>query len=281
MTSPPGGHGIAGIPLLAWPHGLDAIFPGDRVFFGCDIEISRRYGAPNPGSAKYLRARTHASEPAGAGIHDAGELTAETPTAALGEIALRAAEIGQRGAIPLLLACDHTASLCALIGVRHGTDELPVYVYFDAHFDLGRNCAPGDLMHNGGFVGRMLQENWVERAVNIGGRSLMAQADFPETPNFVSLSVVADTDLDTAFAFLRDKPLYVSIDADVLDPAHAPNVCCPESGGMSPDVLLACCRWLGRHCRVLAADLSELLPATVEPGCERHLIDCLIALTEP
>ncbi len=36
-----------------------------------------------------------------------------------------------------------------------------------------------------------------------------------------------------------DRPVYVSVDIDVLDPAHAPGTCTPEAGGLTSHELLS------------------------------------------
>lgn len=280
MNFPKVGRELEDIRQLVEQEHVAPEFRGRRVFFGCDIEISRRYGISNTGAAQYVRAKANFLITETSDTHDLGLLMVSTAEAALSEISLRARDIVLRCGIPLLIACDHTASCCALLGVISSTEALPIYAYFDAHFDLGRNCRPGDLMHNGGFVGLILEENWVEGAVNIGGRSPATQLSIPLPQGFTSIPHTG-LDLDTTFASLRGKSLYVSIDADVLNPASAPNVCCPEPGGMSPENLLACCNWLGMNCRVLGADLSELFSSTASDGCEAHLVSCLIALTEP
>ena len=38
-----------------------------------------------------------------------------------------------------------------------------------------------------------------------------------------------------------DRPVYVSVDIDVLDPAHAPGTGTPEAGGLTSRELLAYC----------------------------------------
>ena len=57
-----------------------------------------------------------------------------------------------------------------------------------------------------------------------------------------------------------DAPLYISIDIDVLDPAHAPGTGTPEAGGLTSRELLGILRGLaGKH--VVGADVVEVSPA--------------------
>ncbi len=57
-----------------------------------------------------------------------------------------------------------------------------------------------------------------------------------------------------------DAPLYVSVDIDVLDPAHAPGTGTPEAGGLTSRELLSMVRGL-RPARIVGADVVEVSPA--------------------
>jgi agmatinase len=54
--------------------------------------------------------------------------------------------------------------------------------------------------------------------------------------------------------------VYVSIDIDVLDPAHAPATGTPEAGGMTSRELLGVVRGLA-GLAVVSADIVEVAPA--------------------
>ena len=56
------------------------------------------------------------------------------------------------------------------------------------------------------------------------------------------------------------RPLYLSIDIDVLDPAHAPGTGTPEVAGMSTRELLHVFRGLA-GLNIVAADVVEVAPA--------------------
>ena len=57
-----------------------------------------------------------------------------------------------------------------------------------------------------------------------------------------------------------DAPAYVSVDIDVLDPAHAPGTGTPEAGGLSSRELLATLRSFARL-NLVGADVVEVAPA--------------------
>ena len=59
---------------------------------------------------------------------------------------------------------------------------------------------------------------------------------------------------------LGDRPVYVSLDIDVLDPAFAPGTGTPEPGGLTSRELLAMLRGLS-GANVVGADVVEVAPA--------------------
>jgi agmatinase len=59
---------------------------------------------------------------------------------------------------------------------------------------------------------------------------------------------------------IGDRPLYISIDIDCLDPAHAPGTGTPEAGGMTSRELLAILRGLAGT-NIVGADVVEVAPA--------------------
>lgn len=59
---------------------------------------------------------------------------------------------------------------------------------------------------------------------------------------------------------LGDRPVYVSLDIDVLDPAYAPGTGTPEAGGLSSLQLLELLRGL-EGLNVVGADIVEVAPA--------------------
>ena len=61
-------------------------------------------------------------------------------------------------------------------------------------------------------------------------------------------------------ARLGDGPVYVSVDIDVLDPAHAPGTGTPEAGGLTSRELLHTLRGLA-GLNVVGADIVEVAPA--------------------
>ncbi len=261
---------------------FSATRPGDFILFGCDREISRRYGRSNAGAAEFIRFVTQDAGLCPSDdrtLYDIGIISFTTEYEAMDGVITYAAGIAGLGAVPALIACDHTASLLSVMGIRQAVHTAPIYIYFDAHFDLGRNCHPNDRFHNGGFVSELLTGGLVSHAINIGGRSPMTRQLLGPVANFTTIPFGRGAEfIIQNLRALAGRKIYVSIDADVLDPGIAPNVPCPEPDGMSLSDLAACCQWLGRNCEVIGCDLSEVLPSPAGPAPEIELLECLLSL---
>lgn len=247
------GFGFGGAKVVELGELAASAGPGDPVFFGVDTELNRKYGRPNPGAASFIRRHTACMMPwvqaHGSRCHDVGLLASDDPKRAITEAFGLSEYLAGQGFLPVLVGCDHTASMVNVMGASQGNPRSPIYLFLDAHFDLGLHHGTSDL-HNGNFVQFLRNAEQVKRIVNVGGRSwstcspIYGQlADFECIPGGVHRPSAGQ--MIEQLAPLRGAPLYVSIDADVLDPSQLPNVCCPEPFGMPLDDLFALCEWLG------------------------------------
>ena len=66
--------------------------------------------------------------------------------------------------------------------------------------------------------------------------------------------------IEAVAARVGDRPVYVSVDIDVLDPAFAPGTGTPEAGGLSSRELLAVLRSFAER-NLVGADIVEVAPA--------------------
>jgi agmatinase len=80
----------------------------------------------------------------------------------------------------------------------------------------------------------------------------------------VTTDEVAELGVATVVERIRTRvgtaPVYVSVDIDVLDPAHAPGTGTPEAGGLTSRELLGLVRGLG-PVAVVGGDVVEVSPA--------------------
>ncbi|MER6466120.1 agmatinase [Streptomyces sp. NPDC093272] len=164
---------------------------------------------------------------------------------------------------------DHTIALPLLRAVaeRHG----PVAVlHFDAHLDTWDTYFGAEYTHGTPFR-RAVEEGIVdtEALSHVGTRGpLYGKRDLEEDRRLgfgiVTSSDVLRRGVDETVDALRqrigDRPLYVSVDIDVLDPAHAPGTGTPEAGGMTSRELLEILRGLA-GLDLVGGDIVEVAPA--------------------
>ena len=173
------------------------------------------------------------------------------------------------GAQVLTLGGDHTVALPILRSVAR--DHGPVAVlHFDAHLDTWDTYFGAPYTHGTPFR-RASEEGLVdlERSMHVGIRGpLYAKQDL-EDDAVLGFQVVRSDDyevdgvasvVDRMRRRLGDGPVYVSVDIDVLDPAHAPGTGTPEAGGLTSRELLNTLRGLV-GLDVVGADVVEVSPA--------------------
>ncbi|GLY53271.1 agmatinase [Lentzea sp. NBRC 102530] len=164
---------------------------------------------------------------------------------------------------------DHTIALPLLRAVSrvHGPVAL---LHFDAHLDTWDTYFGEPYTHGTPF--RRAVEDGVldtEALSHVGTRGPLYGKKDLEDDRRLGFGIVTSSDVlrrgvDETVDALRqrigDRPLYVSIDIDVLDPAHAPGTGTPEAGGMTSRELLEIVRGL-RGLNLVGADVVEVAPA--------------------
>jgi agmatinase len=204
-------------------------------------------------------------------VADAGDVACNpfSIAEAIGQVEAAAKPLLEGDARLLTLGGDHTIALPLLRAVhaRHG----PVAVlHFDAHLDTWDTYFGEPYTHGTPFR-RASEEGLIDRShsMHVGIRGpLYARVDLADTARlgFETVHCVELEELGVAgvvtrmAARLGSAPVYVSIDIDVLDPAHAPATGTPEAGGMTSRELLGVLRGLA-GLQVVAADIVEVSPA--------------------
>jgi agmatinase len=164
---------------------------------------------------------------------------------------------------------DHTIALPLLRAAarKHGPVAL---LHFDAHLDTWDTYFGAEYTHGTPFR-RAVEEGLLdtEAVSHVGIRGpLYGRRDLEEDRRLgfgiLTAADVLRRGLDEVIDILRqrvgDRPLYVSIDIDVLDPAHAPGTGTPEAGGLTSRELLEILRGLA-GCDLVGADVVEVAPA--------------------
>ncbi len=169
----------------------------------------------------------------------------------------------------LALGGDHTIALPILRAVRRHFGPVSL-VHFDAHLDTWDTYFGAPYTHGTPFR-RATEEGLLleGRGIHVGVRGPLYAATDLGNDRALGFEIVRCTDFDAVAlpsiverirARVGDRPMYVSVDIDVLDPAHAPATGTPEAGGLTSRELLAVLRAL-QGLNIVSADIVEVAPA--------------------
>lgn len=203
-------------------------------------------------------------------VADAGDIAAnpfDIP-AAISTIEDEAKRHGEARTQLVTIGGDHTIALPLLRAAAHRHGPIAL-LHFDAHLDTWDTYFGAAYTHGTPFR-RASEEGLLDSAAitHVGTRGpLYAHTDLDEDAR-MGFGIVSSTDvmrqgIDEVTARLRERiggrALYLSIDIDVLDPAHAPGTGTPEAGGMTSREMLAILRSL-TDMRIVGADVVEVCP---------------------
>jgi agmatinase len=197
----------------------------------------------------------------GAGIYTLPEMELPFDDMAdlMAEIRRVTAAIIERDKFPVILGGEHsiTAPVVAAVAARHpGLSVLQI----DAHADL-RDSYMGTRHNHACAMRRVLE---YARCTQVGIRSLSTEeaktAPSLQTRIFYDVSMRQDKNWIERVVESLGETVYITIDADGMDPAIMPSVGTPEPGGLSWYEMLALLRAVISKRRVVGCDLVELCP---------------------
>lgn len=174
-----------------------------------------------------------------------------------------------RGGRVLTIGGDHTIALPLLRVMHEAHGEIAV-VHFDAHLDTWDTYFGAPVTHGTPFR-RASEEGLIDKtgSMHIGIRGPLYSREDLANDEVLGFQVVGSHDMDDLGsrgviqkirARVGDRPTYVSIDIDVLDPAFAPGTGTPEAGGLTSRELLSILRAFG-DLNLVGADIVEVAPA--------------------
>lgn len=261
--------------------GIETVEHADVAILGApwDAGVSFRSGARF--GPEHIRSASRLLRPynpaldvspfAGMQVVDAGDVALNpfNIPEALGVLQDTATSLVRGGTSLVTLGGDHTLALPLLRSVAavHGPVAL---LHFDAHLDTWDTYFGAEYTHGTPFR-RAVEEGIVdtEAICHVGTRGpLYGHRDLEEDRRF-GFGILTSADVfrqgvDEIVARLRERvgnrPLYVSIDIDVLDPAHAPGTGTLEAGGLTSRELLEILRGLA-GLNIVGADVVEVAPA--------------------
>jgi agmatinase len=202
-----------------------------------------------------------------------------------GQIEEGLAPLVEAGVFPLALGGDHSITLAELrvVAGKHGPLSL---VQLDAHGDTWDEYFGQRYFHGTTFK-RAVEEKLIDPAASVqaGLRgSLFADGDLEEARE-MGFAVIPCDQLrtlgpggyaSTVATRAGKRPVFVSFDVDVLDPAFAPGTGTPEVGGLSTAEALAFLRAL-RGIDLVGADVVEVSPPYDGPGQQTALAAANVA----
>ena len=282
--------------------------PNIETFLGCDKEFEDAriviFGAPFDSTTSYrpgtrFASRTMRAESYGletyspyqdldledTAVFDGGdlELCFGDTNMALDDITAYTQQILDSGKLPLMIGGEHLVSLPVIKAVYEQYPELCV-IHFDAHTDLRDDYLGAKLSH-ASVIRRVWDFVGDGRIWQFGIRS-GERAEFYWAKEHTHLQKFTFAGLENAIAQLKGKPVYLTIDLDVLDPSCFPGTGTPEAGGVTFMELLKAMLSVIRGCNIVGCDLVELSPMLDASGAStatalKVLREMLLGLEKP
>ena len=258
--------------------------PNIETFIGCDSSFEKArivlFGAPfdsttsfRPGARFGPSAMRHESfgletyspyqdkDLTDYRIFDSGdlELCFGSTELALLDIESRAEEILAAGKLPVLLGGEHLVTLGSFRAIQRRWPDVHI-IHFDAHADLREDYLGNRLSH--ACVLRRCHEiaencSIFQFGIRSGDRSEFRFSDQTETIQTQKFNF--DT-LEQVIEKIGSKPVYFTLDMDVLDPSVFPGTGTPEPGGVTFEQLRQAATLVCSRANVVACDVNELSP---------------------
>lgn len=251
------------------------------TFIGCDNEYSESkivlFGAPFDSTTSFrpgTRFASSAMRSESIGIEtyspyqdldledipvfDAGdlELTFGNASVTLDTITEFSKKVLEDSKIPFMIGGEHLVTLGSIRAVAEKYPDLHV-IHFDAHADLREDYMGEKLSH-----ATVMRRTWEilgdDRIFQFGIRS-GEKNEFYWGKDHVKTSKFTFFGLEDVIQNLKDKPVYFTLDLDVLDPSIFPGTGTPEAGGVTFNELLGAIMKLA-PLNIVGLDINELSP---------------------
>jgi agmatinase len=180
----------------------------------------------------------------------------------LGFIARAVGDVLADGKFPILLGGEHLVTLPA---VERAASNYPglVVLQLDAHADL-RDEYQGESLSHATVMRRVAEVVGGGNVFQCGIRSGTREEFIYARQQTQMYNDVSIKNIDSIIAGVAGRPVYLTLDIDVVDPAYAPGTGAPEPGGCTAGEILKALHLLGRL-PVVGFDLVEVCPV-YDPG---------------
>ena len=189
---------------------------------------------------------------------------------AIKQIEKGSTELLQKVGSIVTIGGDHTIALPLLRSINKKVGGPVALVHFDAHLDTWDTYFGAPFTHGTPFRRAREEKLFLDDAsMHIGIRGpLYSTNDLKNDRELGFKTIHCDefqtNTIDQLVKRIKDRignnPLYISIDIDVLDPAHAPGTGTPEVAGMTTREILNVLRGLAGS-QLVSADVVEVAPA--------------------
>lgn len=157
---------------------------------------------------------------------------------------------------PIMIGGEHLVTLGSFKAIVEKYPDVHI-IHFDAHADLRDNYLDEPLSH-ACVLRRCFELIGPNRIHQFGIRSMSIDEAYFAKDN-VNQYEFTKANVTECFASLNNKPVYVTIDLDVLDPSVFPGTGTPEPGGVLFQTLMDAVHQLS-ELNVVGADVCELAP---------------------
>lgn len=258
-----------------------------HTFIGCDSEYDESkiviFGAPFDSTTSYrpgTRFASSAMRNESFGIEtyspyqdkdltdikvfDGGdlELCFGSPESALNDIENFSSKILGSGKLPCMIGGEHLVTLGAVRAAVKKYPDLHI-IHFDAHADLRDDYLGQKLSH--ACVMRRCHELVGDGKIFQFGIRSGDREEFLWGKDHITTNKFDFTGLNKIAEKILNKPVYFTLDLDVLDPSCFPGTGTPEAGGVSFTELMSAIKSVSAL-NVVGIDVNELSPMLDQSG---------------
>jgi len=174
----------------------------------------------------------------------------------MADIASAVQEIRAKGQFPIAFGGEHLVALPLILAAHEEHPDLAL-IHFDAHADL-RPDLWGDPLTHATIIGRAADRIGYENLFQFGIRSGSIE-EWQLAQRHKTIRPFTLEAIDEVLAKLGDRPIYITLDMDVLDPSLYPGTGTPEPGGIGWELLIAGLKRFHAR-RLVGMDCLELAP---------------------
>ena len=168
---------------------------------------------------------------------------------------------------PLMIGGEHLVSLGSVRAVAKLYPDLHI-IHFDAHADL-RDDYLGEKLSHASVMRRCHEIVGDDKIYQFGIRS-GDRDEFAWAKEHVFTQKFNLDRLNSVVELLKEKPVYLTIDLDVLDPSVFPGTGTPEAGGVTFMELIRALNQVFKL-NIVAMDMNELSPVYDQSGASTAL----------